>query len=409
MGHDRPELLNPYVVDEKASVKRVLSVSELTNSDVLASLNEEDSHPGRTASEYVGGMPLMLEMLGGELPTIVQLDRPLSADPAGARIRVKSGAAAGRTLYALGGAGSLIIASTTGAEEAQLAFTDVKPEDELSIDNRDFLAYGYYYRHHVVTDEFTADGIPFYPQDGAIEWPSIWGNDPDGDLHGKVILIHHAQDLYVWPPDMVKFARQVRERKGDDCADSFRFWFTDRAEHIFPPMKDEGPVPVHSSRLVNYTPVIEQAMHDVIDWVEKGIAPAEDTGFEFTKDQAVVLAPTGAERRGIQPVVHATANGGARAQVKVGEPVTLEVQAETPPGGGAIVSIEWDMEGRGDWAVQMDGIDGTKSELSSQTTYAFSEPGTYFPSVRVSSRRDGDVNAKRRRIPNIDRVRVVVS
>jgi hypothetical protein len=208
---------------------------------------------------------------------------------------------------------------------------------------------------------------------------------------------------------LVDSDRRVRSYLGNRTHDTYRFWFTDRAEHVFPPMKDEGRTPVHSTRLINYTPVNEQAIHDVIAWCEQGIAPAEDTGFELTIDNAIVLAPTAAERRGIQPVVVATANGSARADVAVGEPVTLEVQAETPPGAGTIIAVEWDMLGLGNWPINDETIDGSKTSLTARTTYAFNQPGTYFPSVRVSSHRQGDVNARGRRVPNIARVRVVVT
>jgi hypothetical protein len=208
---------------------------------------------------------------------------------------------------------------------------------------------------------------------------------------------------------MVEYDRRVRAYLGARTRDTYRFWFTDRAEHVFPPMKDEGPVPVHSTRLINYTPVNEQAIHDVMRWCEEGVAPADDTGFEFTADNAVVLAPTAAERRGIQLVVSATANGGQRADVKVGEPVALEVRAETPRGAGTIIAVEWDVLGHGEFPIHEPDVDGTKTSLTSRITYSFDEPGTYFPSAKVTSHREGDVNATGRQVPNLARVRVVVS
>jgi hypothetical protein len=406
-GHDYPDRLTEFVLHEKVTVKRALTVSDLDDPAVLASLDTGDAVGG--ASAFVGGLPILLRMLGGDTPVLVELDRPVHADVGGARLRIESGAAAGRTLYALGGHGAVVVASTTGADEAQLAFTDVQPGDQITVDNRDFLAYGYYYRHHACSDEFLVDSVPIHPQDPSFEWPSGWGAPPEGRLKGKVILVHHAQDPYVWPPDILSYNDTVTEVLGERRKDSFRFWFLDRAEHIFPPMKDEGPVPVHSTRLINYTPGIAQALHDVIDWAENDVAPADDTGFEFTRDRAVVLADTAEDRKGIQPVLHATANGSIRAVVKVGEPVNFEVHAETPPGCGTIVSVEWDMEGRGDWPIELDGIDGKSTEVKLQTSYAFSEPGTYFPSVRASSHRQGDLNSTIRRLPNIARVRVVVS
>jgi hypothetical protein len=350
-------------------------------------------------------------MTGNTTPLAVELDRPIHRDLAGARITLGSGAAAGRTLFApAGGGGPIVIASLSGTEEALQGFTDVLPGDEISIDNREFLAYGFLYRYWGRNPVFELDGQPMFPRHGNGSWPAAWGAERTPTLKGgKVILIHHAQDAYVWPPGMVEYDKRVREYLGDRTRDTYRFWVTDQTEHIFPPLKDEGPVPVHSTRFIDYPPVNEQAIHDLIAWCEEGIPPADDTSFEFTTDSALALAPTAAQRKGIQPVVTATANGCARAEVSVGEPVTLEVRADTPPGGGTIIAVEWDILGHGDWLVRDDAIDGTKTSVVSRATYAFDEPGTYFPSARVSSHRQGDVNARGRRVPNLARVRVVVS
>ena len=56
-----------------------------------------------------------------------------------------------------------------------------------------------------------------------------------------------------------------------------------------------------------------------------------------------------------------------------------------------------------------DGIDGTESTMHVATSGQLDKPGTYFPSVRVTAHRDGDVNASQRRLVNLGRVRVVVS
>jgi hypothetical protein len=52
----------------------------------------------------------------------------------------------------------------------------------------------------------------------------------------------------------------------------------------------------------------------------------------------------------------------------------------------------------------------TKSiHVEVKTTYSFSEPGTYFPAIRVTSHRQGDPKTRNARVQNIDRVRVVVT
>jgi hypothetical protein len=42
-------------------------------------------------------------------------------------------------------------------------------------------------------------------------------------------------------------------------------------------------------------------------------------------------------------------------------------------------------------------------------THAYDHAGTYFPSVRITSHRDGNLTATYRRIENLARARVVVS
>lgn len=41
-------------------------------------------------------------------------------------------------------------------------------------------------------------------------------------------------------------------------------------------------------------------------------------------------------------------------------------------------------------------------------THCFEKPGTYFPTLRVTSHRQGDPTAVYARLPNLARVRVVV-
>jgi hypothetical protein len=124
-----------------------------------------------------------------------------------------------------------------------------------------------------------------------------------------------------------------------------------------------------------------------------------------------VLVPrTAAGRRGIQPVVTVLANGGARAEVAVGQPVTLSAVIEVPKHTGRVVAAEWSFEGTGDFPVveqrTITSASGTRVTL--KTTHVFSKPGTYFPALRVASQRQGDGGTPYARIQNLGRVRVVV-
>jgi hypothetical protein len=95
--------------------------------------------------------------------------------------------------------------------------------------------------------------------------------------------------------------------------------------------------------------------------------------------------------------------------VRPGETVVLAADIETPPGGGTVVRVEWDLDGTGTWPVDEHGVDGTRSALRVEQVTTYAVPGTYFPAVRVTAHRDGDRAAAQRRLVNLGRVRVVVA
>ena len=152
----------------------------------------------------------------------------------------------------------------------------------------------------------------------------------------------------------------------------------------------------------------QQAMMDLIDWVEHDRPPAASTAFTYTDGQLRLPEDAG-ERLGVQPVVSATVDGGSASQARAGEPVNFAVVAEAPPGAGTIISVEWDFDGTGAWPYRHDGIDGSANRVEVEVQHAFALPGVYYPAVRVKSHRDGDVNARFGRIENLGRVRVVVT
>jgi hypothetical protein len=166
--------------------------------------------------------------------------------------------------------------------------------------------------------------------------------------------------------------------------------------------------PTERARLLDVQGCTQQAVRDLIAWVEDGVAPPPSTAYSVDDDCGVRLAGAAAERGGIQPVVTARVNGAARAEVRVGEVVHFDAIAETPPAGGAITAVEWDFEGTGDFRVRDETVDGACPTVRATASHAFAAPGIYFPAVRVTAHRDGDPRATTRRLPNLGRVRVVV-
>jgi hypothetical protein len=87
--------------------------------------------------------------------------------------------------------------------------------------------------------------------------------------------------------------------------------------------------------------------------------------------------------------------------------VSFFAAARAPLGGGKIVAADWDFEGDGTY---VPGIVRTPRQIVAlATTHTFTQPGTYFVSVRVTAERDGNVGAKYALLQNIDRVRVLVT
>ena len=221
----------------------------------------------------------------------------------------------------------------------------------MQVDNSNFLAVQTYHRHQVpgkeyhVWDQFRdSTGKPIYPQRpmqlGPLFTRSAAGVLPTGKFKGKMILLASLWDREAFPWQADWYRSKVKENLGDRTDDHFRLWYTDHALHGDLSKQED---PTHT---VSYLGVLQQALRDLSAWVEKGISPPATTNYKIVDGQVIVPA-TATERKGIQPVVDVKANGGERAEVKVGEPVTFTAEIEVPPDTGKIVIAEWDFEGIG--------------------------------------------------------------
>src|SRR5690606_22495079 len=328
----------------------------------------------------------------------------------GTGVRVLTGAAAGRQLYCLNHGGNLLFCD--GRDEANiLRFTGVEPGDEIHIDNRAFLAYCYYYRHHASADaafDFTRlDGKPLYPQHGVPLSSPLMGVPYSGQYEGKLMWVHHTHGASLWPAQGLIYERAVKQAQGEaKAAEKFCLRWVDTAEHLSPAFLPSPPNRSTATWLVDYMPFIEQSLVDLCTWVEDGVKPVP-TNYQFA-DGKIILAPTAQERAGIQPVMSVRANGAEYTEIKVGQPVTVEVHAEVPAGAGTIVGVRWDFDGTGKFPVSLP-VDGSRTELTLSTTHTYDKPGTYFATAMVLSHREGEINATARRIPNLASARVVVN
>ncbi|HVU74710.1 MAG TPA: hypothetical protein VHE83_17235, partial [Mycobacteriales bacterium] len=334
VGHDNPEYVSGDVLNVETEVTRVLTAG-------LILTDPEFNAPQYSMFKL---MSMLLAASGSmDLPVGVELADVPAGYRLGAGIRVISGAAAGRSLYCINHAGDAWLCDGV-AENNILRFTGVEVGDKVQLDNRAFLAFCYYYRHHVVNDPnfdfLKVDGKPIYPQHPVPKQSPLMGVPYCGDYQGKLLWIHHTHDSSLWPPQGVVYPEAVFRAQGQEGLDErFVLQWTQNAEHIPVAFCPTDPKRGPGTWLIDYHPIIEQGLADLAAWCEQGIKPAGTT-YEYA-DGKVTLPDTAAARGGVQPVVHVTANGDTRADVPVGQPVALTVIAETPDAGGTITKVEW--------------------------------------------------------------------
>jgi hypothetical protein len=400
IGHDQPDAVADDLIDVELPVTRVLTAQDLMGEEFAG-------------QEYADAKPMAMMMASSsgqwDLPVAIEVKGINRGYKRGAGVRVVSGEVAGRQLYCMQSVDDVFFCD--GRAEANLQrFRGVKVGDKIRVNNRDFLAFCYSYRHHIsddpMNDFLRVDGAPLYPQHGLPAQSPLMGVPYSGQYEGKLLWIHHTHDASLWPPQGVIYKRAVEEVQGyDKFREKFRIQWTQNAEHVPPMLLPSNPARATTTWLINYMPSIEQGLVDLAAWVEKGVPPAE-TQYQFV-DGKVSLPATAKERGGTQPVVNVTANGEIRTEVKVGEAVTVEVKAEAPPGAGTLTQAHWDFDGSGTFA-KNEPVKAGQTELTLSTTHSFDKPGTYFVTARVRLNRHGDP-AARRQIENLASARVVVS
>lgn len=359
---------------------------------------------------------------------VIALDEPPEGRLPGAELKVLSGAAEGSRLTVLSTIQPGVVVAVGDASQ-------LTGGDRVLVNNRDYLALQSYHRHQVpdkeryeratagnehfpplpevfphfaAWDQFLADGgTPLYPQRDKLLGPATAyfgaGSLQSGKFHGKMIGLQTMMDIDAFPW-MADWYRTQIHMAGN--SERYRLYYIDHADHGVDVSGASGAVDGgRQARLVSFRGALEQAILELVDWVENESEPPSET--HYTMDGAQVILPSSAsERRGIQPVVHLQVNGAERTDIAPGETVTLRATAEVPPEGGKVVQVEWDPLGKGEFTEgELNGVNAT---VEVATTHAYSEPGVYFPVVRITSHRQGLVDASHARVQNIARARVVV-
>jgi len=368
------------------------------------------------------GLPMPMAMPRGtttaDIPAALRVAEAPDANILGATVEITTGAAAGLKMYVVGVVDDIVM---TGVGEAYFeASGNITAGDDVLIDNSVYLAFQTYHRHQVHPDfpewdQFVAVGRPIYPQRSKLIGPGMAlpgsGSLQSGRFAGKMILVQTLMDEAAFPCQAAYYDRLVKSALGPKADEQYRLWFVDHAMHTSAEpvagLVMADTTPSRSTRMVSYLGVLQQALRDVAAWVEHGVAPPPSTEFEVVDGQVVVPASAKA-RRGIQPVVDLTTSRGVRYDGAVGDEVALVARVEVPAGGGKIVAAEWDFDGAGEFPVTSPGLDGSADHAVLTVSHTYSEPGTYFPAVRITTQRMGDARTPHARIHNLGRARVVV-
>jgi len=404
LGANPPPSLLKARIQKVSKIKAGIPVDEAARLGLIESPSAQERGTAEAAWKSMGEKE-------GTMPVAFQLEDMLpDIDFPGGDLVIKSGTAVGKTLQLTKIAGDKVI---IGPADARV-LAQVKQGDEVQVDNSNFLAVQTYHRHQVPGNEYKVwdqfrdkDGRPIYPQRPMMLGPlftrSASGVLPGGKYKGKMIVLASLWDREAFPWQADWYRLKVIENLGAETDNHFRLWYTDHALHGDLTKQED---PTHT---VSYLGVLQQALRDLSAWVEKGIAPPATTNYNI-EDGQVIVPPTATERKGIQPALTLKANGGERAEVKVGEPVTFNAIIELPQNTGKIVAAQWDFEGAGSFGVEgkliPDGNSSTRVTL--KTSHVFTKPGTYFTTLRGVAQRQGDVRTPYARIQNLARVRIIV-
>ena len=333
----------------------------------------------------------------------------------GIEIIFESGAAEGKKLALSKIEGNRLIPGNSFGNDTLVILTMVRPGDRIRIDNSDYLAIQTYHRHQVPKDKsFHAfdqyrdeNGEPIYPQRPVVISYGFTeggcGSVQDGNIQGKVIIMNNLMDGdFPWQADWYKGLIE-RVKGTEHVKKNVRLWYNDNAPH------GDAVEMEDNLRFVPYVGMLAQALLDMIAWVEKGIEPVADSGYSLIGNQ-VILDDDPISRSGVQPVVSLLANGKESVKVKAGEPVVFTALIQMYKGAGELELAEFSFEGEQNFPVKGEKVrcwkEGEIACAEVKVVHIFAEPGSYFPTVRVSSNRKKN---RYTRLKNLCRSRVSVS
>ena len=410
LGANPPESLRRARIQQRTVIKRVITTEDAAEAGLPPPAM---GYQGSVDAPTTAWRNYQNQWSSRPFPVAFQLENPPpNRNVQGAKIIIGTGAGAGGGVSVARLLDDKIMILFTPVSGSQLNITGgVRAGDEVTIDNSDVLAVQTYHRHCVPPPDYYGwnqfrgkDEKPLYPQRPRLLGPmfakAAGGSISSGRFKGKMIVVESLMDEDALPWQADWYRNKVREHLGARIDDNYRIYFTDCALHTSD-VAQRDP-----TRTVTYRGMLHQALRDLSAWVERNVAPPESTNYRI-EDAQVLVPPTAAERRGIQPVVKLTANGGARADVRVGQAVQFVGVIDAPPKTGSVVAAEWDLDGSAKFA-EVETLKPAP-HVEVRKSHTFTRPGTYFVTLRGAGHRAGDAATPYARIYHLARARVVVT
>jgi hypothetical protein len=345
---------------------------------------------------------------GGYILSFTQAGAPLGANAIkGWRLTMTSGALEGRHFHVSANTATQVSIAGYGG-----ALNGLAPGDSYVLSNRDFLAWQRYHEHIAQCQypEYAGDcdGLtPKRPQRPARVQQAYRtrGAELTGRIRKPVVSTAQDLDHLVYPVIISRYFDKVRAVLGDKASDMLRVYWNENHSH-------GNPLAGEANRMVERDSSWHAAFQYMVQWVEHGTPPPADTVVSVAPGS--VTFPAGAaERRGIQPVVSATANGARRIVVSPGTLVSLDGFAESPI--GKVARYEWDFEGNSQYDCASPPAGGLPDcaagfipgqAVTTPASRVYATPGTYTATRRVHD--DTDNPSQFDGLQNLSRVVIVV-
>lgn len=294
-----------------------------------------------------------------------------------------------------------------GEENLEQILSQIKVGDEVKLDNSNYLALQHFHRHAIPdTNEYSVykqyEGKDYIQRGMQMLYDfsySAVGSTQSGDFNCKMIAISSELDesAYAWMADW--YRKAVEKVQGDKIDDVYRLYYTQNALH-----DDSDPV-IKPNLLVTYLGVLHQALKDMCDWVEKGIAPRNNTEYVI-EDGQIILATDAKTRGGIQHINNLNVDGEKRIEIKSGETVKFNLEIDASFVGSKVILAEFSFDNSDQFTDQIEIKPCEK--YTTELTHTFDNPGTYFVTARTLTQREGNIENIYTQVYNLDRVRVVV-